>query len=285
MSQPRSLLLLILSLFFLNSLPTNSTSFSPLCAPHHCGDVLINYPFWLRGDNATSDESYCGYKGFGFMCPSANEKPILALPDDTYHVKEIDYTQYTLTLIGIDAASQPCPRVRHNVTLGTLPLKFSGWDLNLSFYFNCSPSYTTLVPEVPYIGCLGGSYNGNRSFVFVEGEETAAGFEWASICEEKVVATVMRTEIDLGNLTGGFIGAIKNGFGLNWKPLQECGTCESSGGYCGYNSTLEDAKFLCFCEDGSISGERCKGMLFFAPTSVFSLTRLHDHLLMAHMNC
>ncbi|XP_062158441.1 LEAF RUST 10 DISEASE-RESISTANCE LOCUS RECEPTOR-LIKE PROTEIN KINASE-like 2.1 [Alnus glutinosa] len=254
MSQPLSLLLLILSLFFLHSLATNSTSFSPLCAPHHCGDVLISYPFWLHDDNATSDESYCGYKGFGLTCPSVGEKPILALPGNTYHVKEIDYTQYTLTLVDIDTANQSCPRVRQNVTLGTLPLNFSGGDLNLSFYFNCSSSYTALVP-VPYIGCLGVSYNGNRSFVFVEGEETAAGFEWASICQEKVVATVMRTEIDLGNLTGGFIGAIKNGFGLNWKPLQECGTCESSGGYCGYNSS----QFLCLCKDGSTSGERCKG--------------------------
>jgi hypothetical protein len=83
------------------------------------------------------------------------------------------------------------------------------------------------------------------------------------------VATVMRKEIDLGNLTGGFIGAIKNGFGLNWKPLQECGTCESSGGNCGYNSTREDAKLLCFCKEGSISGEGCKGMLSTALTSGF----------------
>jgi len=183
MSQPLSLLLLILSLFFLNSLATNSTSFSPLCELHHCGDVLIRYPFCLHSDNATSDESYCGYKGFGLTCPSAGEKPILALPGDTYHVKEIDYTQYTLTLVNIDAANQSCPRVRHNVTLGTLPLNFSGGDLHLSFYFNCNSSYTTLVP-VPYIGCLGGSYNGNRSFVFVEGEEAATGFEWASIVDD-----------------------------------------------------------------------------------------------------
>jgi hypothetical protein len=192
MSQPPSLLLLILSLFFLNSLPTNSTSFSPLCDPHHCGDVLISYPFWLPGENATSDESYCGYKGFGLTCSSAGEKPVFALPDNTYYVKEIHYAQYTLTLVDIDAANQSCPRVRHNVTLGTLPLNFSGGDLNLSFYFNCSPSYTTPLP-VPYIGCLGGSFKGKRSFVFVEGEETAEGFEWASVCEEKVVATVMRT--------------------------------------------------------------------------------------------
>jgi len=76
----------------------------------------------------------------------------------------------------------------------------------------------------------------NQSFVFVEGGETATGFEWASICKEKVVATVMRMEIDLGNLSGGFIGAKKNGFVLDWKPLKNCGTCKSSGGYCGFNS-------------------------------------------------
>jgi hypothetical protein len=273
MSQPLSLLLLILSLslVFLNSLAANSTSLSPLCTPHHCGDILISYPFWLHGDNATSNESYCGYNGFGLTCSSAGKKPILAFPGNTYYLKKIDYAQYTLTLVDMDAANQLCPRVRHNVALSTLPLNFSGGDLHLSFYFNCSPSYTTPEP-VPYIGYLGGSYNGNRSFVFVEGEETVAGFEWASICEEKVVATVMRTKIDLGNLTSGFIGAIKSGFVLDWKPLQECGACESSGGYCGYSSTGEDAKFSCFCEDGSISGERCKGMLSIALTSVFSMT-------------
>jgi hypothetical protein len=75
------------------------------------------------------------------------------------------------------------------------------------------------------------------------------------------VATVMRTEIDISNLSnGGFAGAIKNGFVLDWKPLKDCGACESSGGYCGYNITTgEEDKFLCFCRDGSINGESCKG--------------------------
>jgi hypothetical protein len=106
---------------------------------------------------------------------------------------------------------------------------------------------------VSSIGCMGGSYNGNRSFVFVEGGEMGAGFEWASICEEKVVVTVMRTEIDLGNLSGGFV--------LDWKPLQDCRTCERApvGIVITTVQAIEDAKFLCFCKDGSISGERCKG--------------------------
>lgn len=106
----------------------------------------------------------------------------------------------------------------------------------------------------------------------MEGNETTAGFEWANICKEKVVATVMRTDYDIGNLTGGFRGAINNGFMLDWKPLRDCNMCESSGGYCGYNNTGEDEKkFLCFCEDGSITGERCKCMLsvfFFYSANV-----------------
>jgi len=75
------------------------------------------------------------------------------------------------------------------------------------------------------------------SLLFVwRGERQRRGLNGQSICKEKVVATVMRTKIDLGNLSGGFIGAMKNGFVLDWKPLKNCGTCKSSGGYCGFNS-------------------------------------------------
>jgi hypothetical protein len=60
-------------------------------------------------------------------------------------------------------------------------------------------------------------------------DETTAGFEWANICKEKVVASahwsiVIRTEIAISNLTGGrFRGAINNGFTLDWKLLKNCG--------------------------------------------------------------
>ena len=60
------------------------------------------------------------------------------------------------------------------------------------------------------------------------------------------------------NLTGGFGGAMNDGFPLDWETVKDCVTCENSEGYCGYNATAE---LLCFCNDGSTNSNSCKGML------------------------
>jgi hypothetical protein len=243
---------LILTLFFfINYLGTNS---SPSCPFRSCGNVSIVYPFWLRNET-TSDQHYCGYPGFGLTCLN-DEETVLALPGDhRYYVKAIDYSDYTLTLVDFDArhaTNQSCPRARHNVTLGELPLKFSLLDLNLSFYFNC----TTYPPLVPYIECLG--FDARRSYVFVEGNETE-GFDWSENCEDKVVVAVTKAEINIGNLISGFVSEMNDGFVLDWGKAKDCSTCESSGGLCGYNDTAKE--FLCFCIDGSTRSNSCKGML------------------------
>ena len=239
---------LILSLFFfINYLGTNSSPLFSTCPWRNCGTVNIGYPFWLRNET-TSDQHYCGYRGFGLTCLN-DEMTVLALPaGDRYYVKAIDYSDYKLTLVDFDATNQSCPRVRHNVTLGELPLKFSLLDLNLSFYFNC----TTYPPLVPYIECLG--FDARRSYVFVEGNETE-GFDWSENCEDKVVVAVMNAVINIGNLISGF----NDGFVLYWGKAKDCSTCENSGGLCGYNDTAKE--FLCFCIDGSIRSDSCKGML------------------------
>ncbi len=246
---------LILSLFFfINYLGTNSSPLFSTCPWRNCGNVNIGYPFWLRNET-TSDQHYCGYPGFGLTCLN-DEETVLALPGDhRYYVKAIDYSDYTLTLVDFDArhaTNQSCPRARHNVTLGELPLKFSLLDLNLSFYFNC----TTYPPLVPYIECLG--FDATRSYVFVEGNETE-GFDWSENCEDKVVVAVMNAVINIGNLISGFAREMNDGFVLDWVRAKDCSTCENSGGYCGYNDTAKE--FLCFCNDGSTRSNSCKGML------------------------
>ncbi|XP_035542026.1 LEAF RUST 10 DISEASE-RESISTANCE LOCUS RECEPTOR-LIKE PROTEIN KINASE-like 1.2 isoform X2 [Juglans regia] len=258
MSQPLTIFLVFLSLFFTNSSATDPSSSPTTCRPSQstCGNVTIRYPFWLQGNNSntTANNSYCGYRGFGLTCSDAGDEPaVLSLPSDTYYVKDINYTAHTLTLADIDATNQLCPRARHNVTLQTLPLNFSAeYDLNLSFYFNCSK----YPPFLPAIACL--EHQLMRSFVFVEGTERMEGFElWSEItCEEKVVATVMRSGIEISNLTRGFGGAMNNGFVLDWGVIANCSTCERSSGYCGYNETA--GELLCFCNNGSIRRGRCK---------------------------
>ncbi|KAG7942131.1 hypothetical protein I3843_16G084400 [Carya illinoinensis] len=258
MSQPLTIFLVSLSLFFTNSSATDTSSSQTTCRPSRstCGNVTIRSPFWLHGNNSnnTSNDSYCGYPGFGLTCSDAgHETAVLSLPSDTYYVKDINYAANTLTLVDIDASNQLCPRARRNVSLQTLPLNFSAeYDLNLSFYFNCS-KYPQFLPA---IGCL--DHQLMRSFVFVEGAERLAGFElWSEItCEEKVVAPVMRSEVEISNLTRDFGGAMNNGFVLDWGILPNCSTCERSGGYCGYNETA--GELLCFCNNGSIRRGHCK---------------------------
>ena len=255
---------LILSFFFFNSLGTDSSPLSTRCPTHHCGNVTISYPFWVHN---VSEQQRCGYNGFGVRCEKG--KVILGLPGDwyTYYVKDINYTDHTLTLVDIDVTNKSCPRASHNVSLGTLPLKYSSTDLNLSFNFNC----TSYPPTVPSIPCL--NIGTNRSYVFVENHETE-DFDWSKNCEEKVVVTVRQTQIDMGNLTGGFGAAMNDGFVLgwervkdwalndefvlDWERVKDCFTCESSYGYCGYSATAE---FLCFCNDGIAHGNSCKGTL------------------------
>ncbi|KAK7841731.1 leaf rust 10 disease-resistance locus receptor-like protein kinase-like 2.7, partial [Quercus suber] len=264
--------LLILSFFFfffINSLGTNSSPLLEICPLHLCGDVDISYPFWVLKESASDQQQYCGYPGFGVMCLNGTAE--LELHGDRYHVKDINYADYTLSLVDIDVSNQTCPRARHNVSLETLPLKYSSMDLNLSYYFNCI-SYP---PTVPFIPCL--NISSNRSYVFVENHETV-GFDWSKNCEQKVVVTVRQTQINMNNLTGGFGVAMNDGFLLDWQRVKDCGTCESSErywetvkdcatcekseGYCGYNATAEE--FLCFCNDGIAHGNSCKDTCIFS---------------------
>uniref|UniRef100_A0A7N2RC42 non-specific serine/threonine protein kinase n=1 Tax=Quercus lobata TaxID=97700 RepID=A0A7N2RC42_QUELO len=248
---------------------TDSTPLLSICQPHLCGDVNISYPFWVRNEIASDQQYYCGYEGLGVMCLN-NGEAVLELPGDRYYVKDIDYADYTLTLVDIDVSNQTCPRARHNVSLEKLPLKYSSMDLNLSFYFNCISDPAILVPPILCLNINGS----NRSYVFVENHETE-GYDWSKNCEEKVVVTVRHSQINMGNLTGGFGAAMNDGFVLDWERVRDwamneydgfvldwervkdCVTCEHSHGYCGYNATAKE--FLCICKDGSTHSNSCKG--------------------------
>ncbi|CAN6577900.1 unnamed protein product [Malus baccata var. baccata] len=256
-------LLVSFSLFFLIvksygiSNTSSSSSSTNICGTYDCGNGLaFRYPFW-HGE-ATAADQYCGYPGFGLTC-SADGEPILTLPTNSYYVKQINYTDSTIHVVDIDVVGHTCPRARHNVTLGTLPLYYSHPDLNLSFYFNC----TSYPPLVPPIGCLG--YGKMQSYVFTVGNETE-GFDWFENCEENVVVPVIRTtEITSGfdGLIGGFGGAMNEGFVLDWGMAKDCGSCEANGGFCGYNNTAHN--FLCFCKDETRTDGVCKRDLWDTP--------------------
>ncbi|KAE9453906.1 hypothetical protein C3L33_14190, partial [Rhododendron williamsianum] len=250
------LLLLPLSSLFFFSKTSHGNALASNCPSNKCGAVKIDYPFWLSSD-ATAYQ-YCGYPGFNLTC-SYEEETIFNLPGESFYVKNISYSDYTLTLVDVEVSSQTCPRARQNVTIQTLPLSYnSTLDLNLSFYYNCSGLGTTGVLPIP---CL--SSGGNESYVFVVGTEpVGSDFDnWYNFCEDKVVVAVMDSEIDesTNGLIWGFEEAVKDGFVLDWRrAAARCGACEASGGRCGYNCVDED--YLCFCSGGSTRiNDTCKG--------------------------
>ncbi|XP_024169985.1 LEAF RUST 10 DISEASE-RESISTANCE LOCUS RECEPTOR-LIKE PROTEIN KINASE-like 2.1 isoform X2 [Rosa chinensis] len=248
MSSARLYLLVALLLLFFFNFHGSKANFlaSTNCPIYRCDNELdFHYPFWKIEDSTA--HQHCGYPGFGLTCSDSGE-PILTLPNDSFIVKDINFPTSTITLVDIDVVNQTCPRARHSMSVGTLPLDYSPLDVNLSFYFNCT-SFPD--PVVPPITCLG-SHGTKKSYVITEGEEPY-GFEWSEYCAENVVVTVKKTEEitrSIGELIGAFGLAMNNGFVLNWTMDKECGSCETNGGFCGYNNTAPE--ILCFCKDGSI---------------------------------
>ncbi|KAF7123311.1 hypothetical protein RHSIM_Rhsim12G0142700 [Rhododendron simsii] len=275
MAQPLTFFLLLLplsSLFFFSN-TSHGNSLASNCPSNKCGGVKIDYPFWLQS-NATAYQ-YCGYHGFNLTC-SDDGKTIFNLPGKSFHVKNISYSNNTLTLVDVEVSSQTCPRARQNVTIPTiLPLSYNRLDLNLSFYYNCSSGLETDVLPIP---CL--SSGGNKAYVFVVRTEPAGSDfdDWYNFCEEKVVVTVMESEIDDQSTNGlifGFEEAVKDGFVLDWRAAGWCRACEASGGRCGYNYT--DQNYLCFCSGGSTRiNDTCKDREYLAPIKEYpSIPNVH----------
>ncbi|KAJ0434610.1 putative wall-associated receptor kinase, galacturonan-binding domain-containing protein [Helianthus annuus] len=252
--QPFSFLLL-LSFFFiaLNAESNNSTY--PNCPSYRCGDVNISYPFWKMDSESTSQ--ICGYEGFGIKCSDNGERNIsdITLGGESYLVRGIDYVLENIFLADYDVSQvtrvpNNCPRVRHNINLGNLPLNFASYSVNLSFHFNCTgfPSFAMGIP------CL--DENERKACVHIVNASTEETDWDLYSCTDEVVTTVSKEFVDMfRNLTGNFSNVLERGFGLRWGPMDDCENCEESGGRCGrHNGT----RFICFCSDGTTKRGNCK---------------------------
>ncbi|KAG4400612.1 hypothetical protein GLYMA_07G095200v4 [Glycine max] len=220
---------------------------STTCEPSKCGNLNISYPFWKKSN--TNVQEFCGYPEFGLEC--LDDQAILILPTNRYQVTDINYDNHSITLIDIDVLGQPCPRARHNVSLHNLPLSFSSLDFNLSFYFNCSSYPSSIQP----IGCM--KHDKYQSYVFKTGDGAESnGYDWLRRCEEHVVVTVKKDEIEISGLITGFGDAMQKGFVLDWMRAQDCAVCEESNGYCRFDQATKQSR--CLCSEGRTEAKSCK---------------------------
>ncbi|MFS8023652.1 putative wall-associated receptor kinase, galacturonan-binding domain-containing protein [Helianthus anomalus] len=244
MSPLSPILLHLLPLFFITLLAQSNNSTYPYCPSINCGNVTVSYPFWTMNNESLSQ--FCGYDGFGINC-SYNGTIFLA-----------DYDVSPVVVI-----PNNCPRLRHNINLGTLPLDFTMSSVNLSFHFDCDecPSFATK------ISCL--DRDAGKACLEVMSNSTEEKDCDVYSCDQEVVTTVFGSNIDMfPNLSTNFGRVLEKGFGLRWKKMDGCDKCEESEGRCGRSNTTG---FVCFCADGTTSKGGCKGTIVTTLSSVLSL--------------
>ncbi|CAM0147032.1 unnamed protein product [Urochloa decumbens] len=259
-------LLLLLQLLSVLLLVAVADALPPSCSNVTCGKHVVQYPFSLL------NESDCGYPGLGLVCEN-NSTLILPVKSHRYTVFSIDYARHTVSVSDADADADDgeypvCPRLHVNLTIDYA----SSWlqpapsDSNITFLYNCKKN-ASWSSAVELIGCQ--ADGDKRSYVLPDGVATGAeAYEYE--CEEVVVAPVLgvHKERMLGppgspapaNGSVGVGDVVRAGFELMYSAhTKQCGRCESSGGWCGYQHNQTNAgemKFTCFCDNGP-AADRC----------------------------
>ncbi|XP_076886654.1 LEAF RUST 10 DISEASE-RESISTANCE LOCUS RECEPTOR-LIKE PROTEIN KINASE-like 2.1 [Bidens hawaiensis] len=261
--------LLLLPFFFIISFSAEyNTSTFPECGSSNCGGVNISYPFWKIDSESTTQ--FCGYEGFGINCSQQNISEI-TFNGDSYYVESINYELGTILLADYEVSRvaevwNNCPRVQHNITLGTLPFDFAMYTINLSFHFDCDrcPSFATEVP------CLERD-NGKACLDIVN--NIIDELDWNEYsCDQEVITTVSGGNLErFPDLPTSFSSILERGFGLQWKQTDDCSKCEESNGRCGWRNTVG---FLCYCADGTTRKGDCKGTLVTSHVLLLMIVKI-----------
>ncbi|KAJ8427413.1 hypothetical protein Cgig2_000607 [Carnegiea gigantea] len=217
-----------------------------------CGPSVIKYPFW-----ETKRPNYCGHRGFELDCQG--DSLTIDITNQTYNVLNIDYSSYILTISNPAISNSSCPPTLTQLTNSTLDptlFKLASSSQNATLFYDCSQASNEL--KAPYnFTCTTGGYFVRPTIIyaFLETED-----RWkprlGGLCKVKVYNPVLSAEVlRLSNKMSSIDGVLSKGFEVKWNvDDQQCDACYSSGGFCGYNYTLNQP--ICFCKDGA-SGKNC----------------------------
>lgn len=228
-----------------------------------CGNLTaISYPFWFAPDpNAIIDS--CGYLDFMLVCQ--DNIPILRYANYSYRVISIAYDDYTITLADVnvfDLSTYSCPKIQHNFTLlADLVLNYTTFDVNLTFFFDCTDG-----PPNNRIPCFNRTGD-NRSYVFRE-EEIPVDFDLPRVCNDTFITPVLQSNLQrfYESIDENYGGVLQSGFQLKWSEATtgNCRDGESSSGRCGLSRTNNGTStFTCFYSDGATEVHKCMFDIFY----------------------
>ncbi|THU62222.1 hypothetical protein C4D60_Mb01t02840 [Musa balbisiana] len=247
-SLPSVLLLLALS----STPPSSSESYYRYadCAPYtySCGGTRINISYPFRVDGRAD---YCGYPGYYVACSKNNTSMTIEIDGKGYLVKNIDYSNRLITVVDPHFVKQSCPQPYQNTSLDFSLYSYSGRDLNVTVFVNCT-ALSPPIPDVRDMGCAPGGAGGRHEYYQLTGENH---MEILGNCSSMVVVPIHQVavdEIEYGKLR--FSDAVKRGFSLRLEAGKGwCRGCVESGGRCGFD-VLSPQSHTCFCPHDSTLG-------------------------------
>lgn len=242
-----TILLLHLLLLPILSLSQNTTNIPDCQKPTICGDITVNYPFYIQSANETEFELLCGYPQYDLSC---TDDILYSDPYKNYRITRIDDDNRTFTVADNTAFESTCPKLVHNITIQKIA-NFTDDVTYLTFFMDCRDNASL---NDHRISC----YSGNSSSYVFAGEE--GGQLLPEKCKDVIVAPVLRSNLVNANLTQNFTEILKLGFDMNWDHSQfaECSDCDKSGGYCAlYNNGQNKLQSTCLC-DGNWPRYDCK---------------------------
>ncbi|CAL9174740.1 unnamed protein product [Musa hybrid cultivar] len=252
----RSPLPSILLLLALSSTPPSSESYSRYadCAPYtySCGGTRINISYPFRVDGRAD---YCGYPGYYVACSKNNTSMTIEIDGKGYLVKNMDYSNRLITVVDPHFVKQSCPQPYQNTSLDFSLYSYSGRDVNVTVFVNCT-ALSPSIPDMHDTGCALGGAGGRHGYYQLTGENH---MEILGNCSSMVVVPIHQVavdEIEYGKLS--FSDAVKRGFSLRLVAGKGwCRGCVESGGRCGFD-VLSPQSHTCFCPHDSTLGT-CSG--------------------------
>ncbi|KAL5227158.1 hypothetical protein ABZP36_015423 [Zizania latifolia] len=231
------------------------------CELKPCGELTVEYSFWLGGPNLnqsslSSGRTSCGHPAFEVWCSNDGVASLRGTP---ILVLRIDYSSSSLVAShnrvtgGNDGVCKADFNMSSSMALS--PFNINSNNRAISFLFNCIngtlPSELGLVNATsscakPIFAYLGGSYDRENPPRIPTGSCT---YSYLPVLGSAAPA----------NLTAStnYSRLFKEGFLLEWQGngFGDCAACSASGGQCRYNNDF--AAFACLCSDGELRGSTC----------------------------
>lgn len=224
---------------------TNSMFIDCTLKNYTCGghSISISYPFRTQ-----HMPNYCGHPKFELNCVQNNSMLAITIDGRQYQVLDIDYSKRVLRLFFLDFKDLLSNHSFVNITIDFDQFTYTSSDTNLTVHFDCPP--IGLPPNISFVACVEINSTFQACLVLPEFVRVSV-LEMLWTCSSVLIPILESVAERFVERLIDFAQAVQEGFELAWTVGDGwCNACQSSGGVCGYKSSVPNAA-ACFCLDAN----------------------------------